>query len=72
VFWKIGINGIELERDELKWSGKTIVGAGIDVATERDIGWMGSMGRECGNMAMVAGGGGGATGSGVVAGVTAE
>jgi hypothetical protein len=32
---------------------------------------MGSMGRECGNMAMVAGGGG-ATGSGVVAGVTAE
>jgi hypothetical protein len=37
VFWKIGINGIELERDELKSSGKTIVGAGIDVATERDI-----------------------------------
>jgi hypothetical protein len=71
-FWNIGINGIGLERDELKWSEKTIVGVRIDVATEREIGWMGSKGRECGIMAMVVGGGGWATGSGVVAGVTAE
>jgi hypothetical protein len=62
--WKIGNHGIELGRDELEQSEKmVVVGAGGDAATERNIGWMGSMSQADGIWA-TASEGGSAPGSG--------